>query len=126
MLTTLALSALAIAAPAAAGWQDAFQSQEPDVYTSTSAVDVYAAQATAKTESPTSNVSGKAFDRIAIIWNENTDYTKAKADREYILYFAFPNPSFPHGTGVVKRSRRPHLVLPFYAFKTSICGRKFG
>lgn len=39
------------------------------------------ATAKAKTCSPTSNVEGKAFDRIAIIWLENTDYDKAAGDR---------------------------------------------
>ena len=53
-----------------------------DQYTATSAADVYAAQATAVTKSPTSNVAGKAFDRIAIIWLENTDYDMAAGDRK--------------------------------------------
>ena len=52
-------------------------------YTATSASDVYAAQATALTRSPTSSVSGKAFDRIAIIWLENTDYSMAAGDRKF-------------------------------------------
>jgi acid phosphatase len=50
-------------------------------YTKTSTADVYAAQATAKTLSPTSNVKGKAFDRLAIVWLENTDYELAIGDR---------------------------------------------
>ena len=50
-------------------------------YTATSTKDVYAAQATAKTLSPTSNVKGKVFDRLAIIWLENTDYELAAGDR---------------------------------------------
>ncbi|EFQ31499.1 phosphoesterase [Colletotrichum graminicola] len=49
-------------------------------YTATGAADVAAAAATAKTSSPTSNVTGKAFDRFVIIWNENTDYEKALGD----------------------------------------------
>lgn len=56
--------------------------QEYYSYTATSTADVYAAQATAKTLSPVSNVKGKAFDRIAIIWNENTDYDLAIGDRK--------------------------------------------
>jgi acid phosphatase len=48
--------------------------------TSTSAVE--AAAATALTLSPTSHVKGKAFDRIAIIFLENTDSDAAFADRE--------------------------------------------
>src|SRR5579871_5645232 len=51
--------------------------------TSTSAVE--AAAATALTLSPTSHVKGKAFDRIAIIFLENTDSSEAFADREYFL-----------------------------------------
>lgn len=50
--------------------------------TLTSPVDVARAAATARTNSPTSNVKGKAFDRIVIIWLENTDYTKAVGDRK--------------------------------------------
>ncbi|KAH8674306.1 acid phosphatase [Xylariales sp. PMI_506] len=54
--------------------------QNEDVYTATATSDVYAAQATAKTSSPTSNVKGKAFDRFVIVWLENTDYDLAAAD----------------------------------------------
>lgn len=50
--------------------------------TLTSPVDVARAAATARTNSPTSNVKGRAFDRIAIIWLENTDYAKAVGDRK--------------------------------------------
>lgn len=55
-----------------------------DQYTATSPSEVYAAQATALTKSPTSKVHGKAFDRIAIIWLENTDYSMAVGDRESV------------------------------------------
>ena len=51
-----------------------------DTATSTAAVE--SAAATALTLSPTSHVKGKAFDRIAIIWLENTDQAAALADRE--------------------------------------------
>lgn len=60
--TTVALASLlsaAIAAPAP---------------TATDTAAVYAAQATARTASPTSHVKGKAFDRYVSIWFENTDY----------------------------------------------------
>jgi acid phosphatase len=50
--------------------------------TATGTADVAAAAATAKTSSPTSHVPGKAFDRIAIIWLENTDYDKSVGDRK--------------------------------------------
>ncbi len=51
-------------------------------FTATSTADVAEAAATAKTLSPTSSVDGKAFDRLAIIWLENTDYDLAVGDRE--------------------------------------------
>lgn len=54
-------------------------------YTATGTAEVDAARATAKTLSPTSNVKGKAFDRLAIIWLENTDYDLAAGDREFCL-----------------------------------------
>lgn len=46
--------------------------------TGTSAV--YAAQATASSSSPSSNIKGAAFDRFVNIWLENTDFTMAMAD----------------------------------------------
>ncbi|CAK7211576.1 hypothetical protein SBRCBS47491_001171 [Sporothrix bragantina] len=49
-------------------------------YTATGTASVAAAAATANTRSPTSNVKGKAFDRLAIIWLENTDFTLAAND----------------------------------------------
>jgi acid phosphatase len=61
------LASLAVAAPASP--------------TATDPADVYAAQATALTLSPTSNVKGAAFDRYVSIWFENTDYDMAAADR---------------------------------------------
>lgn len=51
-------------------------------YTATATDSVAAARATAKTSSPTSHVKGKAFDRLAIVWLENTDYELAIGDRE--------------------------------------------
>lgn len=60
-------------------------SHAQDQYTATSPSSVYAAQATALTKSPTSNVPGKAFDRIAIIWLENTDYSMAIGDRKFMF-----------------------------------------
>ena len=54
-------------------------------YTATSTAAVAAAAATAKSSSPVSNVPGKAFDRLAIIWLENTDYDLAAGDRTYLL-----------------------------------------
>ena len=51
--------------------------------TLTATSDVAKAAATAKTESPTSHVKGKSFDRFVIIWLENTDYNDALNDREF-------------------------------------------
>lgn len=53
----------------------------PTQYTSTGSAAVAKAKATALTESPTSNVAGKTFDRFVSIWCENTDYSMAAADR---------------------------------------------
>lgn len=50
-------------------------------YTATGVQDVAAAAATAKTSSPTSNVPGKAFDRLVIIYFENQNYDKSIGDR---------------------------------------------
>ena len=50
--------------------------------TATSAAAVAKAAATALTLSPTSHVKGAAFDRIAIIYLENTDSSIAASDRK--------------------------------------------
>lgn len=49
-------------------------------YTSTASSAVAKARATALTESPTSNLVGKSFNRFVSIWCENTDYSMAAAD----------------------------------------------
>ncbi|RDW88128.1 acid phosphatase phoa-1 [Coleophoma cylindrospora] len=54
--------------------------------TATDVTDVYAAQATAKTRSPTSCVKGAAFDRYVSIWFENTDYDMAAADPNFKFF----------------------------------------
>ncbi|KAI1769987.1 phosphoesterase-domain-containing protein [Hypoxylon cercidicola] len=71
-MRSIILSALIFAAHVAA--------QAENSYTATATSDVEKARATAKTLSPTSNVKGKAFDRLAIIWLENTDYDMAIGD----------------------------------------------
>lgn len=43
---------------------------------------VVAQQSAGDTLSPVSYVKGKAFDRLAVIWLENTDYDLAVGDRE--------------------------------------------
>lgn len=48
---------------------------------------VVAQPAGADTLSPVSYVKGKAFDRLAVIWLENTDYAMAIGDREQLLFF---------------------------------------
>ena len=77
---SVAVAALASAATAAPA---------PASPTATDAADVYAAQATAVTLSPTSNVKGKAFDRYVSIWFENTDYDMAAADRNSPPKFSY-------------------------------------
>ncbi|KAH8901975.1 phosphoesterase [Coniochaeta sp. PMI_546] len=72
MQSTLALLLAAGSTVLAQSWSTA--------YTATGTADVAAARATAKTSSPTSHVKGKAFDRLAIIWLENTDYDLAAGD----------------------------------------------
>ncbi|KAH8663033.1 phosphoesterase family-domain-containing protein [Tricladium varicosporioides] len=52
-------------------------------YTSTGTAAVAKARATALTESPTSNVVGKTFDRFVTIWFENTDYSMAAGDSNF-------------------------------------------
>lgn len=94
MLTTLTLASLALTGLAVA----------QNTATSTAAVE--AAAATAKSSSPTSDVKGKAFDRIAIIWLENTDFSSAMADPNlaYLAsqgvtlsnYFGVTHPSEPN------------------------------
>ena len=59
-------------------------------YTSTGTAAVAKARATAKTESPTSNVAGKSFDRFVTIWCENTDYDMAAQDRTFRAFPEFP------------------------------------
>jgi len=59
-------------------------------YTSTAASAVEKARATALTESPTSDIAGKTFDRFVTIWCENTDYSIAAGDRKF---FAISLPS---------------------------------
>lgn len=49
---------------------------------------VLAQQAKADTLSPVSYVKGKAFDRLAIIWLENTDYDLAVGDRKHLLHLS--------------------------------------
>lgn len=94
MYTSIAVSALALAGSALAQ------------NTATSAAGVYAAQATAKTESPTSHIPGRAFNRFVTIWLENTDYSKAIADPNLAWlatqgitlsnYFGVTHPSEPN------------------------------
>lgn len=50
-------------------------------YTATGVADVAAAAATAKSSSPTSNIPGKAFDRLVIVYFENQNYDKSIGDR---------------------------------------------
>ncbi|KAJ9627067.1 hypothetical protein H2203_003528 [Taxawa tesnikishii (nom. ined.)] len=119
MLSSLAISALALTGAVVAlpnpkstpcstthAGTAAATSLEPNVNTATSAADVYAAQATAASESPVSHVKGKAFDRFVVIWLENTDYDKAVGDPNLAWlaqkgitltnYFGVTHPSEPN------------------------------
>lgn len=51
-------------------------------FTSTAAADVARAAATARTESPVSNVKGKAFDRVLTIYLETTAFNNTVEDRK--------------------------------------------
>lgn len=53
------------------------------IHTSTASNDVAAAAATARTDSSTSRVKGKAFDRILQIYLETTAYENAISDCVY-------------------------------------------
>lgn len=57
------------------------------MYTASAASDVYAAQATALTLHPTSNVKGQDFERYVQIFLENQDYAIADGDAN-IQYLA--------------------------------------
>lgn len=87
---------------AAAAWAASVAGQN----TATGTAAVAAAAATALTRSPVSNVAGKAFDRLAIIWLENTNYNDALNDpnlaalaQEGIVlsnYYGVTHPSEPN------------------------------
>ncbi|KAF2737789.1 hypothetical protein EJ04DRAFT_590472 [Polyplosphaeria fusca] len=77
-LMAAASSTLALAAPRVIPRQG---EPAPSVtHTSTASSDVSAAAATALTESTTSHVKGKAFDRIMMVYLETTAYQNAIAD----------------------------------------------
>lgn len=102
MQSTLALLLAAGSTVLAQSWSTA--------YTATGTADVAAARATAKTSSPTSHVKGKVFDRLAIIWLENTDYDLAAGDPnldwvakkgiKLTSHFAVTHPSEPNYVAV--------------------------
>ncbi|OTA97664.1 hypothetical protein M434DRAFT_391598 [Hypoxylon sp. CO27-5] len=102
-MRSLILTALVFAINAAA--------QIENTYTATATSDVEQARATAKTLSPTSDVKGKAFDRLAIIWLENTDYDMAIGDPNLAWlakkgitlsnYHALTHPSQPNYIGSI-------------------------
>ncbi|EFX06642.1 acid phosphatase phoa [Grosmannia clavigera kw1407] len=93
----------------------AVSAQTQNTATSVSAVD--AARATAISRSPVSHVKGKAFDRLAIIWLENTDYTLAVNDPN-LAFFAKKGITLENYYGVT------HPSEPNYA--ASIAGDYFG
>lgn len=97
MFSSIAVAAIALAGTSAAQYS---------YNTATSTAAVEAAAATARTDSPTSNVCGKAFDRFVTIWLENTDFTAAQADPNLAAlakqgitlgnYFGVTHPSEPN------------------------------
>ncbi|KAI1828288.1 acid phosphatase [Xylaria intraflava] len=91
--------------------------QVEDMYTATGTAAVAAAAATALTESPTSHVRGKAFDRFVVIWLENTDYDMAAKD---------PNLAFLAKKGITLRNYYSvtHPSEPNYV--AAIGGDNFG
>jgi hypothetical protein len=82
-IVAAALVGLAAASPAKHHSPSHSSSSTGIPNTATGTADIAAARATAKTSSPTSHVRGKVFDRFVIIWNENTDFDKAQADRMF-------------------------------------------
>ena len=61
-----------VVAAAFAGLPLVFSQGYVDSYTATPTASVAKARATAETRSPTSDVKGKAFDRMVVIYMENT------------------------------------------------------
>ena len=85
-LTSLATVGVAFAAPRLHPHQVLERralSTQTVTHTSTATSDVAAAAATALTESSTSYVKGKAFDRILVIYLETTAFDNAIQDREF-------------------------------------------
>jgi hypothetical protein len=66
------------------GYSSTLPAVQPQL-TATATSDVAAAAATAKTESPVSNVKGKAFDRFMTIFLEVNGYDDAVNDREFCI-----------------------------------------
>jgi len=57
-------------------------------FTATSVADVAKAASTAQTESPVSDKSGKAFNRVLTIYLETTAFNNTVADRKTIISVA--------------------------------------
>ncbi|TVY86012.1 Acid phosphatase [Lachnellula willkommii] len=98
-------------------------------YTSTAAAAVAKARATALTESPTSNVAGKTFDRFVSIWCENTDYSMAAGDTNFqwaaskgvtlTNYLAIRHPSQPNYVAAVGGSTHGFTADTFQRIDSS-------
>ncbi|KAH7033673.1 phosphoesterase-like protein [Microdochium trichocladiopsis] len=120
---TLAVAALAgVAAAKPCSTKPTAASASPTrqwetAYTATAASDVAAAKATAKTNSPTSHVKGKVFDRYVSIWFENTNFEKAKADPNF-NFFAQQGILLDHFFGVTHPSEPNYIA--------SVAGDYFG
>ncbi|ORY61581.1 phosphoesterase family-domain-containing protein [Pseudomassariella vexata] len=94
--------------------QSTTNSPGPTMYTATASASIAAAQATALTLSPTSNVKGKTFDRFVQIYLENQDFDIAAGDPNlaYLAtlgitlnnYYAVTHPSQPNYVAAVGAS----------------------
>lgn len=83
----------AFALLAAAGLAVGADTRVSNTATGTNAIE--RARETARTESPTSYVKGKSFDRIIQIYLETTYYDEAIANREYSRSIAKDSANIP-------------------------------
>lgn len=83
----------AFALLAAAGLAVGADTRVSNTATGTNAIE--RARETARTESPTSNVKGKSFDRIIQIYLETTYYDEAIANGEYSRSIAKDGANIP-------------------------------
>ena len=90
---------------------------DPNLYAAGDAASVAAAAVTARTNHKTSKVPGKAFDRMVIIWLENTDFAAGQGDPS-LAWLAQQGIALNNYFGVTHPSEPNYLA--------SICGDHFG